>query len=463
MQDNIVFLRHYFNSELMKSSSNQIDMLHGPLLSKILMFAIPLAASSVLQQLFNSIDIAVVGKFASSEALAAVGSNSPVISLLVNLFVGISVGANVIIANHIGQRDNQRIRDAVNTVTVLALFSGIILLFVGLLVARPILEAIDTPQNIIDLSTLYLRIYFLGMPFLMIYNFGAAVLRSMGDTKRPLYCLIIAGVINTILNLILVIGFDMSVAGVAIATVIANGVSAAMIVHLLIHEEGPFQLRWKETRIKKQELNKMLNIGIPAGLQGMVFSISNVVLQSAVNSFGSDAVAGSAAALNFEFYCYFMISAFDGVAVTFIGQNYGAGQTERCKKIFWMCMGLGVLSCGLLNILFFRQDRFFLNLFTSDPNVVSYGVIRMKVVLLTQWLACSYEIAGSALRGLGHSVLPAVLTIFGTCLLRLGWVYFVVPHYHQFDIVLLVYPISWIITGIMVCVAYVVITKKIFR
>ena len=447
----------------MKSSSSQMDMLHGPLLNKILIFAIPLAASSILQQLFNSVDIAVVGKFASSEALAAVGSNSPVVSLLVNMFIGISVGANVIIANHIGQRDNQRIRDAVNTVTVITLLSGVILLIVGLLVARPILEAIDTPSNIIDLSTLYLRIYFLGMPFLMIYNFGSAILRSMGDTKRPLYCLLIAGVVNTVLNLILVIGFDMSVAGVAIATVIANGVSAILIIRLLIHEEEPFRLHIKGIHVKERELSKILKIGVPAGLQGMVFSISNVVLQSAVNSFGSDAVAGSAAALNFEFYCYFMIGAFNGVAVTFIGQNYGAGQMERCRKIFWMCMGISVLSCGLLNFLFTWQDRFFLNLFSSDPNVVSYGMVRMKVVLLTQWLACSYEVAGSALRGFGHSVLPAILTIFGTCLLRLCWVYFVIPHYHRFEIVLLIYPLSWIITGIMVCIAYFVISKKAFR
>lgn len=302
-----------------------MDMLHGSLLNKILLFALPLAASSILQQLFNSVDVAVVGKFASSQALAAVGSNGSVISLMINLFVGISVGASVVIANYIGQKNQRGIKNAIHTVSVVTLTSGILLLAIGLFTARPILEMMDTPDDVLDLAVLYLRIYFLGMPFFMIYNFGAAILRSMGDTKRPLYCLVIAGLINTALNLLLVIVFQMSVAGVAIATVVSNMFCAGMVIYILLHEQEPFRLEIKDIKISRLELRKMLQIGIPAGVQGMVFSIANVFIQAAINRFGSNAIAGSAAALTYEYYCYFVVNAFSQAAVTFISQNYGAG------------------------------------------------------------------------------------------------------------------------------------------
>ena len=269
----------------------RMDMLHGSLLNKILLFALPLAASSILQQLFNSVDVAVVGKFASSQALAAVGSNASVISLMINLFVGISVGASVVIANYIGQKNQRGIKNAIHTVSVVTLASGVLLLAVGLLIARPILEMMDTPDDVIDLAVLYLRIYFLGMPFFMIYNFGAAILRSMGDTKRPLYCLIIAGLINTALNLLLVIVFKMSVAGVAIGTVVSNMFCAGMIIYILLHEKEPFRLESKHIKISRPELRKMLRIGVPAGVQGMVFSIANIFIQAAINRFGSNAIA----------------------------------------------------------------------------------------------------------------------------------------------------------------------------
>lgn len=435
-------------------------MLNGPLLGKILKFALPFAASSVLQQLFNSIDVAVVGRFASSEALAAVGSNTPVISLLINLFVGISIGANVIISNHIGQRDEDSIRNAVNTTNILAIISGIVLLVVGVLVARPILTAMGTPGNVIDLAVLYLRIYFLGIPFLMIYNFGSAILRSKGDTKRPLYCLVVAGIINTALNLFFVINLKMGVAGVAIATDIASAVSAAMIIFLLRKEEEPFKLQLKQLSTTRIELNKILKIGIPAGFQGMVFSFANVFVQSAINGYGSNAIAGSSAAQNFEYYCYFMIVGFNAAATTFIGQNYAAGNYKRCKKIFWICMVLGVLSCGILNQVFFLNGNFFLSIFSTDPEVLKYGLIRITIVLATQALAGSYEISGSAMRGMGHSALPAILTVFGSCLLRLAWIYLLCPVHPGFDFLMTAYPISWILTGIMVCTAYWWVQRK---
>lgn len=443
-------------------SAVRMDMLHGSLLNKILLFSLPLAASSILQQLFNSIDIAVVGKFASAQALAAVGSNSSVISLMINLFVGISVGANVVIANYIGQKDQQGIKNAIHTVSVIALISGLLLLVVGLLVARPILKAMDTPDDVIDLAVLYLRIYFLGMPFFMAYNFGASILRSMGDTKRPLYCLVIAGIINTILNLLLVIVFKMSVAGVAIATVIANMCCAVMVIYILLHEKGPFKLDIKCLQITRPELRKVLQIGVPAGIQGMVFSIANIFIQAAINRFGSAAIAGSAAALTYEYYCYFVVSAFSQAAVTFISQNYGAGQIDRCKKIFRQTMFLSIVCCGTLNVLFVWQKHLSISFFTSNPEVFHYATLRMNIVLLTQCIACSYEIAGAALRGLGYSMLPAILTVFGTCILRLLWIYLICPLFPSFDALMIVYPISWIVTGVAVLIAYHIVQKKLF-
>ncbi len=439
-----------------------MDMLHGSIFRKLLLFALPLIASGILQQSFNSVDVAVVGQFASSQALAAVGSNGLVISLIINLFIGISVGANVVIAHYIGRKDEQGIQNAISTTAVIAATSGIFLLITGLVIAKPLLEALDTPEDVMDLAVLYLRIFSLGMPFMMIYNFGAAILRSMGDTKRPFYSLVIAGVINVGLNLLLVIGFKMSVAGVAIATVASNIVNAAIIICLLTHEKGIFRLKLKKLSVSKPELRKILQIGVPAGIQGMVFSISNVFVLATINSFGSAAVAGSSAALNYEYYCYFVVSAFAQAAVAFISQNYGAGKIERCKNIFRQSMLLGLLGCAFLNLLIVWQKEFFIGFFTSEPDIVRYAAIRMEYVLLFQFMASSYEISGAALRGLGYSMTPTVLTIFGTCLLRLVWIFVVVPMSRSYETLLTVYPISWVITGIAVCTAYAIIRRKAF-
>ena len=297
-----------------RAKSNEIDMLNGPLFKKILLFALPLAASSLLQELFNSVDVAVVGHFVGSEALAAVGSNAPVIGLLINLFMGVSMGACAVISNHIGQNDDNSIRKAISTVELISIISGFFLLILGQVAAKPILTWMGTPDDVLGQAVNYLRIYFLGMPFIMAYNFGAAILRSMGDTRRPLYILIIAGVVNTLLNLQFVICFHMGVEGVAIATGIANAVSATLIIRLLRKEKEPFRLQFRKLKIHSVELNRMLSIGIPAGVQGMIFSISNVVVQSSINSYGADAIAGSSAALNFEYYCYFIIQGFNGAA-----------------------------------------------------------------------------------------------------------------------------------------------------
>lgn len=440
---------------------NEIDMLHGPLFMKILLFALPLAASSVLQQLFNSVDVAVVGRFASSEALAAVGSNAPVINLLINLFVGISMGANAVISNHIGQNDREKIRSAVSTSAVVALLSGVFLMVLGTAVAGPVHRMMGTPVEVTRMAVSYLRIYFLGMPFIMIFNFGSAILRSLGDTRRPLYILIWAGIINTVLNLLFVIVFHMGVEGVAIATGISNLFSAVMVVQILLREQDPYKLHLDDMHIQKDELSHMLEIGVPAGLQGVVFSISNVIIQASINSYGFNAVAGSAAALNFEQYCYYVIAAFNGAAISFVGQNYGAGNMDRVKRIFLICMGLGTLSCALLNWVFAGWSDFFLGLFTDSQTVKDFGTIRMRTVLMLQGLACLYEIPGSALRGMGRSMLPTLLTVFGTCVLRIAWVYTVCPVWEGFHALMFVYPVSWIITGIMVMTAYLITFRRI--
>lgn len=442
------------------SKSNEIDMLHGPLLMKILIFALPLAASSILQQLFNSVDVAVVGHFASSQALAAVGSNTPVISLMINLFLGVSMGANVVISNHIGQNDTKRIKQAVNTAGMVAVIGGILLMFIGLTCAKPILTIMGTPSNVLPMAVTYLRIFFLGVPFFIIFDFGSAILRSMGDTKRPLYILIIAGIINTILNLIFVIYFKMGVAGVAVATDIANIVSALLIIILLIKEKEPYRLYIKRLQIEKSTLKRMLMIGIPAGLQGMVFSFSNVLVQTTINSHGAAAIAGSAAALNFEFYCYFIISAFNGAAISFIGQNYGAGNIKRVKRIFWICMVASIIGCGAFNTLFVWQHKFFIGLFSSDEAVQAYAFTRMRIVLAVQFIACSYEISASALRGMSISLPPTIMTIIGTCILRMIWVFAVCPVWQSFDTIMIVYPISWVVTGVMTSILLYLRARK---
>lgn len=444
-----------------EASKTKIDMLNGGLLMKILVFTLPLAASSVLQQLFNSIDVAVVGRFVGSDALAAVGSNSSVISLLINLFIGVSMGANAVISNHIGQNNVQRIKNAIGTVGVVAVASGVALMFLGAIVARPILTLIDTPDQVLDMAVLYLRIYFLGMPFFMIFNFGAAILRSMGDTKRPLYILIVAGIINAILNLVFVICFGMGVEGVAIATGISNMVSAACIIVLLMKEKEPYKLHFKEMKVDYTELRKMLQIGVPAGVQGMVFSVSNVIIQSSINSYGSHAIAGSAAALNFEFYCYFIVAAFNGAAISFIGQNFGAGKLDRVRRVFWICMWMSVVLCAISNWIFAFNGDFFLDFFSTDMEVHRYGLMRLHIVLAFQSLACTYEIAGSSLRGMGYSVLPTLFTIIGTCLLRIFWVYVVSRYWHGFDALMVVYPLSWVVTGVLVMGSYFIIFRKI--
>lgn len=435
-------------------------MLNGPLAGPIILFALPLALSSMLQQLFNAADTAVVGRFASSQAMAAVGSNSSVINLVVALFVGLSVGTNVVIASLIGRGRKEEIPTAVHTAVVVALISGVLLLFVGIGIARPMLTLMNTPEDVLDLAVLYLRIYFLGMPFIMLYNFGAAILRSKGDSTRPVYALICGGVLNVLLNLLLVIVFHLHVIGVASATVTSNVVSSFLVMWFLLHEEDEFRLNPKNLQIHRGYLMQMIRIGLPAGLQGVVFSLSNTVIQSGVNSFGSSASAGSAAALNFEIIAYYIVNSFNQATVTFTSQNYAAGKYDRVKKVFRLAILFTVIGAGTLDFLFIAGRHFTLSLFTTDPEVFKYAVIRFTHILAFQWMVSSYEISGSAMRGMGYSMTPTVITIFGTCVFRIFWVLTLFPRHRDFGFLLYVYPASWLITGFMVLLAYFLVCRK---
>lgn len=445
------------------SNKKSIDMTSGALWNKILLFALPLAASSILQQLFNSVDTAVVGRFASSQALAAVGSNSSLISLMINLFIGISLGSNVVIAHYIGQKSEKNIHAAVHTAIVVAILSGVFVMILGQFIAKPVLLLMGTPGDVIDLAVLYLRIYLIGMPFIMLYDFGSSILRSTGDSKRPLYSLIVAGIVNTVLNLILVIVFKLGVSGVAIATVISNVVSSSIVMVILMHESEPIRLDVRKLTIVPRELKKILTIGVPAGLQGMVFSIANVCIQSTINSFGSATIAGSAAALNYEFFSYFMVSAFAQATVTFTSQNFGAGEYDRCRKIYHISMAFALLSCGLLSAVFVLGKGMFLGFYSTDPDVLYYAEQRLIIATTLELLTAVYEISAGAMRGLGHSLLPAIITVVGSCVLRLIWISTVCKVFHEFWVLIIIYPISWIVTGIIMVIAYNIIKRKVVR
>lgn len=438
-------------------------MLHGPLWGKIFMFTVPLIASGILQQSFNAVDVAMVGRYSTSQAIAAVGSNGPIISILVNLFLGIAVGANVVIANYLGQRDHNAVKRSISTVAIIAILSGLLLLGLGVCLARPILEAMSAPPDVIDLATTYLRIYFCGMPFAMVYNFGSAIMRSVGDTKLPFYSLLVATVCNFVLDWVFVAVWDFGVDGVAWATVISNAVNAAIIVYFLTREPEPVTLHLGRWTLHGSDFRKMLQIGIPAGLQGMVFSISNIFIQSAINKFGSDAIAGSAAALTYEVYCYYIIAGFCAATIAFTGQNYGAGNLDRCRKVVRICMTYSVVLCGLANVLITWQGTACLGVFTTDPEVVRYGLMRFHTVLIVQCLASSYEVSGSYMRALGYSMTPMILTIFGTCVLRLLWIYTYAAKHPSFETLMGIYPITWVITGIMVITAALIVQRKAFR
>lgn len=434
--------------------SKEMDMLNGGLAGKLILFAIPLAFSSILQQLFNSADVAVVGRFAGDQALAAVGSCVALVGIFVNLIVGLSVGPNAALANLIGQKNRGKISSMLHTILAFGAVLGIVLLAIGMLAARIILEASGTPESVLDQALLYIRIYFIGIPFMVLYNFGSAVVRSYGDTRRPMYYLIVSGVLNVILNLLLVIGFHLGVAGVAIATVISNMVSTFLILFHLYRREDEFQFRPHDMKIDKNDLKRVLVIGIPAGIQGAIFSVSNVFIQSGINMFGESAIAGSSLALNFEYFTYDIASAFAQAAVTFTSQNYGAGNIKRCKKIFWLCLLFGIGFTEVLSVIFIVWENFFVSIYTTSAAVAAYGIIRMNRVCSLEGLTATYEVASSSLRGTGKSLEPSIITILGTVVFRLIWLMTAFRMFPSYETLMNVYVASWLFTGGSLFVIY---------
>lgn len=444
-------------------SANMANMTSGPLMKKMLWFALPLALSSILQQMFNAVDLAVVGKFASGQAQAAVGGNGPLINLLINLFVGVAMGGNVMIARFIGQGKRERIQAAIHTTMLVAVIGGLVLMCVGPLVARPLLRAMDTPDDVLDMAAAYLTIYFAGMPFIMTYNFGAAILRSMGDTRRPLICLVVAGCLNAVLNLFFVIVCHLDAAGVAMGTVISNGVSCAMVLYILTHEAEPMRLNLRRLRISMPEFRLILQIGLPAGLQGMVFSITNIFVQKALNGYGSDAMAGSADALNFEYAVYFIIAAFAQTTTTFTSQNFGAAKYDRCRRVFGLTLAGSTAVTLALSAIIVPFRRLFISIFTDDPSIAAYAAERVLILMTPYFIICTYEMAAAALRGIGVSLTPTVITVFGTCVLRLAWIYLYCPSHPDFATLMMAYPISWAITGVGTLLAWALFSRKILR
>lgn len=443
--------------------TGKVDMLNGPLAGKILIFALPLIASGILQQSFNAVDVAIIGHYSTSHAIAAVGSNGPIISILVNLFLGIAVGANVVIANYIGRGNIAAVHRSTATVMSVALISGMLLLAAGVSLARPMLEAMSAPPEVLELAARYLRIYFLGMPFMMIYNFGSAIMRSVGDTTLPFVSLLIATICNLILDVTFMSVFSSGVEAVAWATVLSNAINAGIIVSFLRREKEPLRLDLTRWSVSAEYLGKMLRIGVPAGMQGMVFSLSNLFIQSAINGFGSAAVAGSAAAVTFEAYCYYIVSAFCAATIAFAGQNYGAGLYGRCRRIFHICMLYSVVLCGLSNLLIALNEHACVSLFTTDPEAMRFAYIRIHTVLMVQCVASSYEISGAYMRAFGYSVLPMLLTVFGTCVLRVAWVAVFARIDHTFHNLLIIYPVTWTVTGILVLTAARIVSRRAFR
>ena len=442
---------------------NQLDMTRGPIFKELIIFSVPLILSGVLQLLFNAADVIVVGRFAGDNSLAAVGSTSSFINLMLNLFIGLSIGSSVVSANYFGAGKIRELRNTVHTSMLLSIYSGIGLTILGVIFARPILHLMQAPEEVLVLAVLYLRIYFAGISATVIYNFGSALLRAKGDTKRPLYILMVAGVINVILNLIFVICFRMDVAGVALATVIYQIFAAAFVVVLLMREEDGFKLELRKLKIHKYILIHIIKIGVPAGFQGMMFSISNMVIQSSVNSFGPVVIAGSSAGINIEGFVYLAMNGFSQGALTFVSQNMGAGQKDRIKKLMFISL-LTVLvvgeGLGFLVVIFARQ---ILGIYSKNPLVIAAGIRRLTIICSTYALCGIMDTMSNIIRGIGHSLLPMVVCIVGVCVFRIVWLstLFQTPAFHTEFIIFVSYPISWIITFIAHCICFAKVFKKV--
>lgn len=439
----------------------EMDMLHGPLASKILLFAIPLACTGILQQLFNAADVMVIGRFVGKHAMAAVGSNSAFIGLMVNLFVGISLGANVIIARYTGQGNKEKVHQAVHTAILVALIGGIIMTVVGETVTNPLLVLLGVPDEVFALSRLYLRVYLLGMPVILLYNFESAIFRSQGNTKTPLICLTISGCVNVVFNLFFVLVCGRSVDGVALGTVLSNAISSVLLFMLLVKSPSEVRIRKADMHLHKDVLKEMFRIGLPAGLQGCVFSISNIMVQSAINSLGADIMAGSSAAFNIEIMAYYLANSFGQACTTFIGQNHGAGNLERCKSVTHWSLFLATISTAIVSVLVVIFAPDLIRIFNSDPTVIENGAIRLYWIVGFECINMLIELFSGCMRGYGYSLVPALVALIGICGVRIIWIYTIFAAHHTFGTLMVVYPFSWVVTSIVLIGVYFVFKKKV--
>ena len=440
--------------------SYEIDMCNGPLFGKILTFSLPLMLSGILQLLFNAADTVVVGRFAGSTALAAVGSTSSLINLLTNLFIGFSVGANVLIARFYGAKKEKDASETVHSAILLSIICGVLLLVLGVVVTRQILVWMGTPEEVLGQAALYMKIYFMGMPVMLLYNFGSSILRAIGDTRRPLYYLMASGVLNVILNLIFVIGFQLGVAGVAMATVISQVLSAFLILRCLSRLEGSCRLDLKKLCLKKDKTIQIIRIGFPAGLQGVVFSLSNVLIQSSVNSFGSVAMAGNTAAMNLEGFIYIAMNSFHQTAMSFTSQNLGAGKIKRINQVLLLCLAM-VTFVGLSMVwAAYLAGKPLLHIYSSDGEVIRYGIMRLSVICTTYCLCGIMDVFVGALRGMGYSFMPMVVSLLGACGLRILWIFTIFQWHRSLLNLYISYPVSWFITGGVHALCYLGVKKK---
>ena len=440
--------------------SYRMDMTEGPLTTKIIKFTIPVMLTGILQLLFNTADVIVVGRFTGKTALAAVGSTGSLINLLVSLFMGLSIGTNVLVARYQGAKDDKAVSETVHTSIALGIVGGLILLIIGVVATRPLLEMMATPEDVIDQSTLYMRILFFGMPLNLILNFGAAILRAIGDTKRPLYYLTIAGVINLFLNIVLVTVFSLGVAGVAIATVISEGVSCVLILLCLKHETGAIRLYFNRIKINPSKCVDIMKIGLPAGLQGCIFSISNVLIQSSVNSFGSTVMAGNTAASNIEGFVYVSMNSLYQTCISFTSQNFGAGKFKRIKMVLINCLVIVAITGLVLGNSAYFFGKFLLSAYNNEAEVISYGLIRLSIISTMYFLCGLMDVMVGAMRGIGYSILPMIVSLVGACGLRIVWIYTVFVKFRTLDILFISYPVTWTITFLSHLVCYYIVTRK---
>lgn len=437
----------------------KLDMLNGSIWNKLPVFALPIAATGILEQLFNASDIAIVGNFAQTDktaAVAAVGANSPIIGLILNLFIGIALGANVVIANAIGRDDKQTVQKAVHTSMVVSVIGGVLVAIIGELIAEPLLTVLNVPDDVLELALLYLRIYFLGMPVILLYNFEAAIFRSIGETKMPLIALTLSGILNVLLNLFFVIVLKMSVNGVATATVLANVVSAGILYIKLVKSDKYIKVEFKKLRIDGKVFAKIMQIGLPAGIQSAVFAVANIVIQGAINSLGTVVIVASSAAFNIEIIAYNVMNSFSQACTTFVGQNFGANKIDRCKKTLFLCLIEDAIASGTAILIVLITGKFLLSIFNNNPEVIEIGYTRLVIIFIAYIFSMLYEVMSGYLRGFGFSLVPAILTTVGVCVLRIIWINTVFPANRTFVTIMTAYPVSLATTALLIFIALII-------